>query len=73
MDASPEFPIHFLKIYSYPLETLELFAQYFYRREDFHEALRTLDILLTRGNLSEEQRRSFKRLWTVIRQKQEAQ
>jgi len=55
----------------YPLDDLSLLARYFDRQDLFNEALRVLDILFTRADLPEEQRRSFKRLWTVIRQKQE--
>jgi hypothetical protein len=55
----------------YLLEDLSLIARYLYRQESFNEALRVLDILFTRADLPEEQRRSLKRLWMVIRQKQE--
>ena len=55
----------------YPLDDLGLLARYFYQQELFDEALRLLDILFTRADLPEGQRRSFRRLWTVIRQKQE--
>ena len=55
----------------YPLEDLSLLARYLYQQEIFNETLHILDILFTRADLREEQRRSFGRLWTVIRQKQE--
>jgi len=55
----------------YLLEDLSLIARYLYRQESFNEALRVLDILFTRADLPEEQRRSLKRLWMAIRQKQE--
>jgi hypothetical protein len=55
----------------YPLDDLSLLARYFDRQDLFNEALHVLDILFIRADLPEEQRRSFKRLWTVIRQKQE--
>jgi hypothetical protein len=55
----------------YPLDDLSLLARYFYRQELFNEALRVLDILFTRTDLREEQRRRFIQLRTVIRQNQE--
>ena len=55
----------------YPLDDLSLLARYFYRQELFNEALRILDILFTRTDLREEQRRRFIQLRTVIRQNQE--
>jgi len=55
----------------YPLDDLSLLARYFDQQNLFSAALRVLDILLTRADLPEEQRRSFRRLWTVIRQKRE--
>jgi hypothetical protein len=55
----------------YLLEDMNLIVRYLYQQELFNEALRVLDILFTRTDLPEEQRRSLKRLWMVIRQKQE--
>jgi hypothetical protein len=54
----------------YPLDDLSLLARYFDRQDLFNETLRVLDILFARSDLPEEQRRNFKRLWTVVRQKQ---
>jgi hypothetical protein len=54
----------------YLLDNLSLLVQYFYRQELFDEALRILDILFTRADLREEQRRRFIQLRTVVRQNQ---
>ena len=43
----------------YPLDDLSLLARYFDRQDLFNEALRVLDILFTRADLPEEQRRRF--------------
>src|SRR5262249_43755570 len=52
-----------------PLDDLELLVQYSYQQGHLDEARRVLNILFSRNDLPEEQRRSYRRLWTVIREK----
>jgi len=55
----------------YPIDDLSLLGRYFYQQAYFDGSQRVIETLLSRADLSEEQRSSSKRLWMIIRQKQE--